>query len=621
MRQWVLVTSWDPLTIFLHRECYIRFAVSKYDHSELAEQLGADDWEDKQYVHLVNNSISKHSSSFSESFEAEDGTPVREHMWSQQDFAGWLQHTHGATDSEEVFAARVRPRIEAVARDTLRSFHGTGAQEHAPSGRCYEIYGFDFMLDTSLNLWLIEINSSPAIDDSTTVTKKFLAAALRDSLKVVLDWSPWAASRLRDRSRHDRPRSADVPEPETGGWCLLHRDAPLTRPKEAAHHVGMKLGVEGRKLEPPGAKREAALAAKRQARHARLLAEQNRAARAAAAEAKAVEVAKAAEAEAAAAKAAEAKLAEVTYRATVTTNKAATGAATGTSRPSHRLHAATSQLRVVDCPTSRYRMTPSPRDRKCAASTVEHGEPRARSARRAARPVGVAAQEHRVRSLTLRGLRRPNETGAAPNGSACGGGSFRSSSIAAGLAADVREALATSARTSVGPLGRVLTGNCTPPAKRFSDQRVFPDSALHLVPRRPTRAMPCSRHNPHAAATDNLRHGLWWRRNDSAARPQPTSHGCKLFARQVGPAVLALDVKPAITRGRQSNAVSQQPRARSTLAEHSAAWSRDDEGMEHRLHALAPGMPLPLVQELQPPGLLSILGCVTLQTLALIHWD
>ena len=36
--------------------------------------------------------------------------------------------------------------------------------------KSFEIFGYDFMIDSLFNVWLIEINSSPAMDHSTQVT-------------------------------------------------------------------------------------------------------------------------------------------------------------------------------------------------------------------------------------------------------------------------------------------------------------------------------------------------------------------------------------------------------------------------------------------------------------------
>lgn len=38
----------------------------------------------------------------------------------------------------------------------------------------HELFGYDFMVDTDLNVWLIEINSSPSMEYSTTLTEKLV---------------------------------------------------------------------------------------------------------------------------------------------------------------------------------------------------------------------------------------------------------------------------------------------------------------------------------------------------------------------------------------------------------------------------------------------------------------
>jgi tubulin monoglycylase TTLL3/8 len=44
------------------------------------------------------------------------------------------------------------------------------------------------MIDDNFNVWLIEINSSPAMDYSTKVTTRMVKAVMRDTAKVLVDW-------------------------------------------------------------------------------------------------------------------------------------------------------------------------------------------------------------------------------------------------------------------------------------------------------------------------------------------------------------------------------------------------------------------------------------------------
>ncbi len=59
-----------------------------------------------------------------------------------------------------------------------------------------ELFGYDFMVDENFNVWLIEINSSPAMDYSTviyeiqiqSVTKRLVKMVMRDTAKVIVDY-------------------------------------------------------------------------------------------------------------------------------------------------------------------------------------------------------------------------------------------------------------------------------------------------------------------------------------------------------------------------------------------------------------------------------------------------
>jgi tubulin monoglycylase TTLL3/8 len=45
------------------------------------------------------------------------------------------------------------------------------------------------MIDEDFNMWLIEVNSSPAMDYSTPVTTRLVKLVLEDTIKVVVDYA------------------------------------------------------------------------------------------------------------------------------------------------------------------------------------------------------------------------------------------------------------------------------------------------------------------------------------------------------------------------------------------------------------------------------------------------
>lgn len=57
------------------------------------------------------------------------------------------------------------------------------------------------MIDEEFNVWLIEVNSSPAMDYSTEVTERLVKMVLEDSIKVVVDYN-LAPEKKKKKSRH-----------------------------------------------------------------------------------------------------------------------------------------------------------------------------------------------------------------------------------------------------------------------------------------------------------------------------------------------------------------------------------------------------------------------------------
>jgi Tubulin-tyrosine ligase family len=59
---------------------------------------------------------------------------------------------------------------------------------------CFEIYGFDVLIDANLRPWLLEVNVSPSLSSSSPMDKQIKTLLLSDSLYLV-------GFRLLDRKR------------------------------------------------------------------------------------------------------------------------------------------------------------------------------------------------------------------------------------------------------------------------------------------------------------------------------------------------------------------------------------------------------------------------------------
>ena len=51
--------------------------------------------------------------------------------------------------------------------------------------RCFELYGFDIMIDSNFKPWLIEVNGSPSMTSTTNIDEKLKKGLLDDTLSIV----------------------------------------------------------------------------------------------------------------------------------------------------------------------------------------------------------------------------------------------------------------------------------------------------------------------------------------------------------------------------------------------------------------------------------------------------
>ena len=52
---------------------------------------------------------------------------------------------------------------------------------------CFEIFGYDFMVDKDLKPWLIEVNTNPCIECPNDLLKQLVPRMLDDAFKLTVD--------------------------------------------------------------------------------------------------------------------------------------------------------------------------------------------------------------------------------------------------------------------------------------------------------------------------------------------------------------------------------------------------------------------------------------------------
>ena len=160
IRQWVLVTSLNPLTIWMWKEPYLRFGAEDYVMDDL----------NNIYSHLTNNSIAKHS------IQYKNEKNFQEDMWTCFDF----EKNYGKQRWEEIH--------EKIKNAIICSLY-TIRTEIKQRENSHELYGYDFMIDEDFNVYLIEVNASPALDYSTKITEKLVKCMVKDLIELVIDYN------------------------------------------------------------------------------------------------------------------------------------------------------------------------------------------------------------------------------------------------------------------------------------------------------------------------------------------------------------------------------------------------------------------------------------------------
>jgi tubulin polyglutamylase TTLL6/13 len=176
LRIYVLVTSCDPLRIFVHEEGLTRFATEEY------EKPSASNIED-MCMHLTNYAINKHNPNF-----VQNEDPDCDNVGHKRS----LKSTYDLLEEEGYDVSKLKTRIDDMIIKTLcaiqpnlcHHYRSCQPEDHARS-MCFEILGLDVIIDKKLNPFILEVNHTPSFSTDSPLDRTIKKTVISEALTLV----------------------------------------------------------------------------------------------------------------------------------------------------------------------------------------------------------------------------------------------------------------------------------------------------------------------------------------------------------------------------------------------------------------------------------------------------
>jgi len=122
------------------------------------------------FVHLTNNAVQVKSESY--------GSIVKGNIIGITNFENLLCKMQADNPKQKIAVptGSIMAQIQSLIKLTFDSTHNL--LNPIKRDKCFELFGFDFMMDENQKLWLIECNTIPSLGESNEFLTKFFSRLL-----------------------------------------------------------------------------------------------------------------------------------------------------------------------------------------------------------------------------------------------------------------------------------------------------------------------------------------------------------------------------------------------------------------------------------------------------------
>ncbi|XP_076451804.1 uncharacterized protein LOC143287581 isoform X3 [Babylonia areolata] len=194
IRAYMLIASTVPYLVLFHQG-YIRLSCLKYDGDDT-----------NLTTHLTNQYVQKKDPNYKEVKE--------DTAWSMDKFNDYVNTNYAeekGVEQDWVFNTMTKQ----MQRIMLHCFNSVKHKLQCKMGY-FDLYGLDFMIDTDMKVWLIEVNVNPALHINCDALKEVIPGVVEETLHLSIE--------AFEKSRKNQPL---MPMQSLKGFQVLHCGTPL----------------------------------------------------------------------------------------------------------------------------------------------------------------------------------------------------------------------------------------------------------------------------------------------------------------------------------------------------------------------------------------------------------
>ena len=161
IRIWVLITH--KMDVYIFKEGHLKASSVNYSVDN-----------NNSFIHLTNYSLQKYNENFS---KYEIGNEIS--------FNIFQQYLDTLGEKSFNFRELIIPKFKEIIELTTKSSKNLINQKN--KNYCFELFGYDFMMDEDKNVYLIEINTNPGLEISSEIIEILVPRMIDDTLRITVD--------------------------------------------------------------------------------------------------------------------------------------------------------------------------------------------------------------------------------------------------------------------------------------------------------------------------------------------------------------------------------------------------------------------------------------------------